>query len=47
MVDQYCLVISFSRGAIEYLAIDASVLKVYGEGEWEVKKYGVEGKRQV
>ncbi|MEZ9992267.1 transposase, partial [Vibrio sp. 10N.261.48.B3] len=29
-----------TRGAIQHLAIDATGLKVYGEGEWMVKKHG-------
>ncbi len=29
------------------LAIDATGLKVYGEGEWKVKKHGTDGKRRV
>ncbi|MFB2659115.1 IS5 family transposase [Shewanella xiamenensis] len=36
-----------SRGAIAHLAIDATGLKVYGEGEWKVKKHGTDGKRRV
>lgn len=36
-----------TRGAIEHLAIDATGLKVYGEGEWKVKKHGTDGKRRV
>ncbi len=28
-------------------AIDATGLKVYGEGEWKVKKHGSDGKRRV
>ncbi len=36
-----------SRGAIQHLAIDATGLKVYGEGEWKVKKHGTDGKRRV
>ncbi|EGQ8204260.1 IS5 family transposase [Vibrio cholerae] len=36
-----------TRGAIQHLAIDATGLKVYGEGEWKVKKYGTDGKRRV
>ncbi|MFA0120490.1 IS5 family transposase, partial [Vibrio sp. 10N.261.48.A2] len=35
------------RGAIQHLAIDATGLKVYGEGEWKVKKHGTDGKRRV
>lgn len=36
-----------TRGAIQHLAIDATGLKVYGEGEWKVKKHGSDGKRRV
>lgn len=36
-----------TRGAIQHLAIDATGLKVFGEGEWKVKKYGTEGKHRV
>ncbi|WP_240698077.1 IS5 family transposase, partial [Vibrio sp. F12] len=36
-----------TRSAIQHLAIDATGLKVYGEGEWKVKKHGTDGKRQV
>ena len=36
-----------TRGAIQHLAIDATDLKVYGEGEWKVKKHGTGGKRRV
>lgn len=32
---------------VRHLAIDATGLKVYGEGEWKVKKYGTDGKRRV
>jgi hypothetical protein len=32
---------------IQHLAIDATGLKVYGEGEWKVKKHGTDGKRRV
>ncbi len=35
-----------TRGAIQHLAIDATGLKVYGEGEWKVKKHGTDGKRR-
>ncbi len=34
-----------ARGAIQHLAIVATVLKVYGE--WKVKKHGTDGKRRV
>ncbi|CAH1583666.1 hypothetical protein THOE12_70106 [Vibrio rotiferianus] len=36
-----------NRGVIQHLAIDATGLKVYGEGEWKVKKHGTDGKRRV
>ncbi|MBT0234344.1 IS5 family transposase, partial [Vibrio campbellii] len=36
-----------NRGAIQHLAIDATGLKVYGEGEWKVKKHGTDGKPRV
>jgi len=36
-----------TRGAIQHLAIDATGLKAYGEGECKVKKYGTDGKRRV
>lgn len=36
-----------NRGAIQHLTIDATGLKVYGEGEWKVKKHGTDGKRRV
>ncbi len=36
-----------TRGSIQHLAIDATGLKVYGEGEWKVKKHGNDGKRRV
>ena len=29
-----------TRGAMQHLAIDATGLKVYGEGEWKVKNTG-------
>ena len=35
------------KGPIQHLAIDATGLKVYGEGEWKVKKHGTDGKRRV
>lgn len=34
-----------SRGAIRHIAIDSTDLKVFGEGEWKVKKHGVEKRR--
>ncbi len=36
-----------TRSTIQHLAIDATGLKVYGEGEWKVKKHGTDGKRRV
>ena len=36
-----------TKGTIQHLAIDASGLKVYGEGEWKVKKHGTDGKRRI
>jgi hypothetical protein len=36
-----------TRGATQRLAIDATGFKVYGEGEWKVKKHGTDGKRRV
>jgi hypothetical protein len=36
-----------TRGTIQHLAIDATGLKVYGEGEWKVKKHGTDSKRRV
>ncbi len=36
-----------TRGAIQHLATDATGLKVYGEGEWKVKKHGTDEKRRV
>ncbi len=36
-----------TREAIQHLAIDATGLKVYGEGKWKVKKHGTDGKRRV
>lgn len=34
-------------GAIQHLTIDSTRLKVYGEGEWKVKKHGTDDKRRV
>ncbi|HGS4466694.1 TPA: IS5 family transposase, partial [Vibrio metschnikovii] len=34
-----------SRGAICHIAIDSTGLKVFGEGEWKVKKHGAEKRR--
>lgn len=36
-----------TKATIQHLAIDATGLKVYGEGEWKVKKHGTDGKRRV
>ncbi|ARP39443.1 hypothetical protein K08M4_27520 [Vibrio syngnathi] len=36
-----------TRGEIQHLAIDPTGLKVYGEGEWKVKRHGTDGKRRV
>lgn len=36
-----------TKGPIQHLAIDATGLKVYGEGEWKVKKHGTDSKRRV
>lgn len=38
---------SETRGVIQHLAIDATDLKVYGEGEWKVKKHGTDGRHKV
>ncbi|MEZ9128122.1 IS5 family transposase [Vibrio splendidus] len=34
-----------SRGVIRHIAIDSTGLKVFGEGEWKVKKHGAEKRR--
>lgn len=34
-----------ARGEIRHLAIDATGLKVFGEGEWKMKKHGKEQRR--
>ncbi|HFQ4941535.1 TPA: IS5 family transposase [Vibrio vulnificus] len=34
-----------SRGAIRHISIDSTGLKVFGEGEWKVKKHGAEKRR--
>lgn len=34
-----------TRGEIAHLVIDGTGLKVFGEGEWKVKKHGAEGRR--
>ncbi len=36
-----------ARRANQHFSIDATGLKVYGEGEWKVKKHGTDGKRRV
>ncbi len=36
-----------ARGTIQHLAIDSTGLKVYGEGEWKVRKHGTDGKRRI
>ncbi len=36
-----------TKWPIQHLAIDATGLKVYSEGEWKVKKHGTDGKRRV
>ncbi len=36
-----------TKGLIQHLAIDATGRKVYGEGEWKVKRYRTDGKRRV
>jgi hypothetical protein len=36
-----------TRGTIQHLAIDATGLMVYGEGEGKVKKHGTDSKRRV
>ncbi len=33
------------RGAIAHLVVDATGLKVYGEGEWKMRKHGKEKRR--
>ncbi len=32
---------------IQHLAIDATDLKVYGEGGWKVEKHGTDGRRRI
>ena len=34
-----------SKGLVSHLAIDATGLKVFGEGEWKVRKHGAEKRR--
>ncbi len=36
-----------TSGVIRHLAIEATGLKVYDEGEWKVKKHGTDGKCRV
>ena len=36
-----------SRGAIRHIAIDSTGLKVFGEGEWKIKKHGSEKRRTL
>ncbi|AWG86253.1 transposase [Vibrio parahaemolyticus] len=36
-----------TKGTIQHLAIDATGLKIYGEGERKVRKHGTDGKRRV
>ncbi len=36
-----------TKRTIQHLGIDAIGLKVYGQGEWKVKKHGTEEKRHV
>lgn len=33
------------KGSVRHIAIDSTGLKVFGEGEWKVKKHGVEKRR--
>lgn len=32
-----------TKGLVQHLGIDVTGLKVYGEGEWKVKKHGTYG----
>ncbi|MCY9879385.1 IS5 family transposase [Vibrio natriegens] len=34
-----------SKGSVRHIAIDSTGLKVFGEGEWKVKKHGAEKRR--
>ncbi|RJG35767.1 IS5 family transposase, partial [Motilimonas pumila] len=34
-----------SRGAVRHIAIDSTGLKVFGEGEWKVRKHGYDKRR--
>lgn len=36
---------NLALGAVAHLVIDATGLKVYGEGEWKVRKHGKEKRR--
>ncbi|MCE9998474.1 transposase, partial [Enterobacter hormaechei] len=36
---------TFTRGEIAHLVVDSTGLKVFGEGEWKVKKHGKERRR--
>lgn len=36
-----------TKRAIQHLARDATSIKIYGEGEWKIKKHGTDGKRRV
>ncbi|MCB8429508.1 transposase, partial [Klebsiella pneumoniae] len=36
---------TFTRGEIAHLVIDSTGLKVFGEGEWKVRKHGKERRR--
>ncbi|EGU29506.1 hypothetical protein VIBRN418_14831 [Vibrio sp. N418] len=45
LINRVSLTCWIDEDAIQHLAIDATGLKVYGEGEWKVKKHGTDGKR--
>lgn len=34
-----------SKGPVRHIAIDSTGLKVFGEGEWKVRKHGYEKRR--
>ncbi|ATF09021.1 Mobile element protein [Candidatus Enterovibrio altilux] len=34
-----------TKGTIQHLAVDSTVLKIYGEGEWKVKEHGTDKQR--
>ena len=36
-----------TKGTTQHLATDAIWLKVYGEGEWKIKKHVTDGKRRI